>query len=112
MEIKKTQCIVLPLVLKKKWFNMIRGGIKHEEYRISKSVCRMIERCVGEWNMNTGQKKLVVTFFLGYQKDRPSMSYLVDTVFYSDYCNHPEWGEPEGWHCVIDLGNKVQIIEG
>ena len=111
MELKRSDCLILPLVLKKKWYDMIKSGIKWQEYRTSKNVCRMIERWVGEWYMNNGNKKLVVTFVLGYQKDRPSMSYSVDYVKYEDLCVHPEWGEPKGKHCVIDLGEQVTFIE-
>ena len=61
--------------------------------------------------MSNGRKKLVVTFFLGYQKDRPSMSYSVDYVKYEDICVHPEWGEPKGRHCVISLCSHIDIVE-
>ena len=111
MPLKKSDCIILPLVLEKKWYDMIASGIKWQEYRTSKNVCHMIERWVGKWHMNRGRKKLVVTFFLGYQKDRPSMSYLVDYVTYAEESRHHEWGEPEGKHCVIELGEQVTFIE-
>ena len=111
MKLQKRDCIILPLVLKKKWYDMIKSGVKRQEYRTSKKVCHMIERWVGHWHMNKGQKKLVVTFFLGYQKDRPSMSYLVDYVTYAEESRHPDWGEPEGLHCVIDLSQPVSLGE-
>ena len=111
MTLKKSECTIIPLVLKKKWYDMIESGEKWQEYRTSRTVCHMIERLVGEWHMK-GNKKLVATFFLGYQKERPSVSYLVEFVTYEEDCRHPDWGEPEGRHCVIDLGYKVQLIEG
>jgi len=114
MELKRSDCLILPLVLKKKWYDMIASGIKWQEYRNSPTVCRMIERWRGEYYMLMGRKKQVVTFFLGYQKDRPSMSFLVDLVTYENQCTHPEWGEPEGKHCVIDIDNREQVtlVEG
>ena len=111
MEVKRNQCVILPLVLKKKWYDMIASGVKKEEYRTSKSVCRMIERWFGEYIMRKDNVDHVVTFYLGYQKDRPSMSFRPVWVGYEDKSNHPEWGEPEGKHCVIELGEQVTFIE-
>ena len=111
MKLKRSDCIILPLVLKKKWFEMIKSGVKKEEYRTSKNVCRMIERWWGEFEMSSS-KFPVVTFYLGYQKNRPSMSYSPDRVRYLDECYHPEWGETEGKHCVIELGEQVTFVEG
>ncbi len=111
MRLKRSKCIILPLALKKKLYDMIASGIKHEEYRTSSSVCRMIERKSGEWLMECCRKRLVVKFYLGYKTNLPSKAYLVDGVFYTDYCKHPEWGEPEGKHCVIELGEQVTFVE-
>lgn len=110
MKLNRSDCIILPLVLKRKWYDMIASGKKWQEYRESPTVCRMIERLVGKWYIENGAKKLVVTFYLGYQKDRPSMSYMVDYVTHENIRFHPEWGEPKGFHYVIDIGDRVELV--
>ena len=93
---------ILQLVLKKKWFDMIADGIKHEEYRdINKYWCRRLYECYTDapghygqcqtLNKETGQyefncpchecdvselKKFDgVMFYLGYAKNRPKCTF-------------------------------------
>ena len=35
IELKRSSCAILPLVLKGKWFDMIERGEKREEYRMA-----------------------------------------------------------------------------
>lgn len=107
--LKNEECVVLPLVLKKQWYDMVASGEKREEYRVSKMVMRQIERWFGEAWINN--KRLVVQFFLAYQKDRPSMAFVAGTPFTSTQSMHPEWGEPTCFHYVIPLAEKVELYE-
>lgn len=104
-----SNCSVLPLVLHGKWFNMIASGKKREEYRTSKNVIRQIERWVGHSMIM--DKHMVVEFFLGYQRDRPKMTFLARMPKFRDVAKHPEWGEPDFPHYVIKLGERVEMVE-
>ena len=106
--IKKEECCVLPLVLKGKWFDMIKCGEKKEEYRISKNVMRQIERWYGEAAINN--KRLAVRFFLGYQKGRPSATFEADMPYSTTQSMQPNWGEPKGFHYVIPLAEEVELV--
>ena len=110
----------LQLVLKKKWFDMIADGIKHEEYReithywadrilkdypidwrFRMSVC--IE--AGDFTMFQGKEFGGwdgVYFYLGYAKDRPKMYVPIERITIGT--GNPEWGaEPGKSYFVIKL---------
>lgn len=106
--IKKEECIVLPLVLKKHWYDMVASGKKKEEYRVSESVMRQIERWFGAAAINN--KRLVVRFFLGYQKGRPSATFEADMPYSTTQSMQPNWGEPNGFHYVIPLAEEVELV--
>lgn len=107
--VERSNCSVLPLVLKGKWFNMIASGEKREEYRTSENVCRQIERWVGHSMIM--DKYMIVEFFLGYQRDRPKMAFLACMPEFRDGAEHPDWGEPDFHHYVIKLVERVEIVE-
>lgn len=85
----------LKLVLKRKWFEMIASGEKKEEYReitpywqtridnITTRICSVIgpnphyRPCV-----MTQMESIYspVTFYLGYAKNRPSMTFEVESI--------------------------------
>lgn len=106
--LKKEDCCVLPLVLQGKWFNMIESGGKKEEYRTSSNVMRQIERWCGEAAINN--KYRVVRFHLGYQRDRPAMTFIADMPYSSTCQMQPNWGEPSGFHYVIPLAEEVELV--
>lgn len=117
--LKRSECSVLPLFLKTKWFRMIERGEKWEEYRDATSFWETRIRNWA-WPVRDG-KKLVVAFSLGYRK--PSMFFLawpfpftpeypmLQAFFHHRKEGHPEWGEPaEGnWHYVIKLIERVEL---
>lgn len=106
--IKREECAVLPLVLEKHWYDMIASGKKKEEYCVSERVMRQIERWFGAAWINN--KRLVVQFFLGYQKDRPSIAFEAGTPFTSTQSMQPNWGEPPCFHYVIPLVEEVELV--
>lgn len=108
-KLKRADCEVLPLVLKGKWFDMIKSGEKLEEYRTSKKVCGMVERWWGRTVIY--HKTPVVVFYRGYSKGRDSVAMRSghSSPSWSKVCIRPQWGEPECPHMVIPLGEQVEL---
>lgn len=102
------RCSVITLVLKRKWYEMIESGEKLQEYRTSKNVMKQIERWLGRAIIH--DKHLVVRFCLGYGKNRKSMWYLADRVFLARESVFKNWGEPEGPHYGIKLGDRIEVL--
>lgn len=125
--VRKSECAVLHLVLKHKWFDMIERGEKREEYRdLDKWHGRIIRLFIraGAANAtsNAYLERIVVAFHRGYRK--PSLffklalphgiattSFLASIPLSRPRCLHPEWGEPETPHFVIRLGERVVLEE-
>ena len=121
IELKRSQCSILPLVLKGKWFDMIASGEKREEYRLPKLYWR---KRLHNWDRKfTGNTTPVVEFRLGYAKNAPRMAFWcmgIETTsglmpyayvaYPADRYLHPEWGEPDEPHFVIKLGGRVRLV--
>lgn len=111
-KLKRADCEVLPLVLKGKWFDMIKSGEKLEEYRTSKRVCGMVERW---WGRTVIYRKMpVVVFYRGYSKGRDSVAMLCGrrgnpAPFWTRTHATSGWGEPECPHMVIPLMERVEL---
>ena len=92
----------LKLVLKKRWYDLIRSGEKKEEYRaISPYWYRRILTENGQARYDQ------VTFYYGYAKDRPSMTFQIEGVRIGQ--GNPEWGAELGKeYIVIGLGQRVE----
>lgn len=115
----------LKLVLKKKWYDMIASGEKTEEYREIKPFWekRLLDYEGIKANYaNIMLKKLLfgyfdackdyprgyeeVTFYLGYAKDRPSMTFKIESITIGK--GKTEWGaEPGKDYFVIKLGERI-----
>ena len=123
VRLKRNECSVLKLVLKRKWYDMIASGEKKEEYRESK---KHWWTRIGGWMANSipngdvfdiisGEcKNMVVGFSLGYRK--ADLFFIADAVLdsgakYPERTRHPEWGEPDLPHYVIKLGERVELVE-
>lgn len=104
--LKKSECNLLHLVLKRKWFDLIDSGEKKEEYR---GKTPHWERIYTWWNKDPS-KPYVVAFQRGYNK--PSMWFVVDGITLSDQSMKPEWGEPKGPHHILFLGERVHVCDG
>ena len=113
--LKRSDCAILPLVLKRKWYDMIQRGEKHEEYRDYKTYWqrRLANWCSqqkSDWNSISDNKWLVIGFSCGYRK--PDMFFLLHSRKVRDFSENPDWGEPDGRHYVLELGERVTIVEG
>lgn len=114
-KIKRRVCVVMPLVLMYKWYDMInKDGGKREEYRDDTQRYRrrfynFIDRT--ECIFGDDYKKKVVAFSRAYTK--PDMFWLCDLEFRTaGECLHPEWGEPKDKaHWVIHLLERVQLVD-
>ena len=123
MELKRSKCSILPLVLKGKWFDMIASGDKCEEYRLPTLYWR---KRLHNWDRKfTESTTPIVEFRRGYAKDAPRMAFWcmgIETTsglmpyayvaYPADRCLHPEWGEPRGLHFVIFLGGRIELEGG
>lgn len=96
----------LKLVLKKKWYDMIASGEKKEEYREMNNYWfdRIAEDVVLPFFSE--RRCGTVTFYLGYAKDRPSMSFKIESITIGK--GKTEWGaEPGIDYFVIKLGERI-----
>lgn len=108
-KLKRSQCSVLTLVLKGKWYDLIASGEKKEEYRDDTYRYRLR---LNNWffNSDTLNKPMVVAFSRGYTK--PNMFFVVNEFPDSTSAKwHPEWGEPDTPHYVIKLSERVELID-
>ena len=100
----------LNLVLKKKWYDMIASGEKTEEYRELKSYWWNRFSCVVETEDHYTYREIIhydkVTFYLGYAKNRPSMTFAVKDITIRP--GRTEWGAEKGkMYFVIKLGKRL-----
>lgn len=104
--LKRSECSVLPLVLKRRWFEMIQSGKKREEYRADTDYWwTRIEN----WSKRGPR---VVEFRLGYQRNAPRMAFTAGPVFTPEdkpEFQYPEWGQPDTPHFVITLDERVEL---
>lgn len=118
-QIKRSECVILPLVLKGKWYDMIASGEKKEEYRDLKPY--YTTRIVN-WHNKMWPGYAVVEFRYGYARDAERMAFYAMRIIGDDpeerfHCAirneslHPEWGEPETPHFVIQLGERVELVD-
>ena len=103
--LKRSECAVLSLVLKRKWFDEIRLGGKREEYRAATAYWAIR---LSNWD-NAPAGHHVVEFRLGYAKDAPRVAFISPWYVAAAGCRHPEWGEPPPPHYVIFLGERVEL---
>ena len=89
--------MTLRLVLKRKWYDLIDKGVKTEEYR---EITLYWKRRI--W----GRRHNYVTFYLGYAKDRPSMTFEIESI--KAGAGKEEWGAVPGCrYFVIKLGRRI-----
>jgi len=112
-ELKRSKCAILPLVLKKKWYDMIASGEKLEEYRDAKPfwekrIKKWLAKRSGSLEDLGKNLSLVIGFSCGYRK--PDMFFLIRYCDVEEHSFHPEWGEPESSHFILSLGERVEIV--
>lgn len=86
--------MILPI--KKKWFEMIKSGIKKEEYREIKPYYD-----VRFENLFKDEYRAIVTFRNGYSSNAPQIDCLVSLRVGK---GKPEWGaEPNKNYYILDI---------
>ncbi len=105
-QLKRSECAILPLVLKGKWYDMIASGEKKEEYRDVKPY--WINR-LSLFLDKANSKARIVSFSRGYKK--AGMFFEIVSMFRSGKSHHPEWGEPKTIHFIINLGQRVELVD-
>lgn len=110
LSLKRSKCVVLPLVLRGRWYDAIEMRAKDEEYRTATNVVRMIQRWWGEGKIEDMYP--VVEFRRGYRADAHRMTWIVSGVYsrgagcYVD----PEMGEPtDRPHYALALGERIEL---
>lgn len=93
---------ILPMTLKKQWFDMILLGIKKEEYREIKEYWN--SRLM--LNSDSFKKFSIVRFTNGYGADKPSFDIECKGIRIGE--GEPEWGGNEGNIVfIIKLGEII-----
>lgn len=113
-KLKRSNCVVMPLVLTYKWYDMIDKGGKREEYRDgTRRYAVRFANFASRAHVYIGpilaaEKIRVVAFQRSYTK--PDMFWICKVVF-RDHGKreHPEWGEPEKPHWVVKLLERVEL---
>lgn len=127
-ELKRSECVVLPLVLKRKWYDMIECGEKKIEWRRADY---WLDR-VYNWFRKSAFGGLVpvVEFRHGYAADAPRMAFVCGWLWNRPkrrftYCTppygwqsadtpvqHPQLGETPIERVAIRIGERVTLTEG
>jgi hypothetical protein len=113
-QLKRNECVILPLVLKGKWYDMIASGEKKEEYRDYKPFWKKRIFKVLEKSRVEAGNPIVIAFSKGYRK--ADMFFVCDLFLLLRNGNERprikiEWGEPETPHFVLQLGKRVELVD-
>lgn len=120
IQLPRSRCSILPLVLKGKWFDMIASGEKREEYRLPTLYWR---KRLHNWDLKfTENTSPIVEFRRGYAKNAPRLAFWcrgIETISglmpyayvdaSTEKIRHPEWGERVDPHFFIELGGRVNL---
>lgn len=105
-DLRREDCAVLYLTLKRKWYDMIARGEKKEEYR--DNTPHWSVRIQNAIKHSGRRKPIVVAFSLG--RTRATMFFEVSLIKSVVGSQHPEWGEPIYLHYLILLGERVNLV--
>lgn len=110
-KLKRSECLVFPLVLTHEWYDMIDKSDKREEYRAdTKRYETRFGNFLREATNIFGERRKykIVAFQRAYTK--PGMFWLCDVDFRRvGMVRHPEWGEPNEPHWVVKLLERVEL---
>ena len=127
-KLKRSECVVLPLVLKRKWYDLIASGTKKIEWRRADY---WLDRVHNWFNRSIrGGLMPVVEFRHGYAADAPRMAFVCGWLWDRryrkfHYCTppyawqsadtpvqFPELGETKIERVAILIGERVTLTEG
>ena len=114
-EVKRSECAVLHLGMKRHWFRMIESGIKHVEFREAKPYWNTR---IQNWVQKMHEGKLpVIEFQCGYGRFSPRMACIAgrgEGVIFKYRgekwpVEHKELGEFQKARYVLLIGEKVVL---
>lgn len=115
--LKREECAVLHLGLKRPWFNRIATGEKRIEFREFKPYWQTRIR---NWlkKKNEGRTP-VLEFQHGYSNRSPHMAFvagngedvLFDVCLANDPVQHPDIGEFPGDRYCLFIGERIRLLE-
>ena len=102
------QQTTLLLPIKRQWYDMIKSGVKKEEYREIKDYWKV--RLAHGWLFNRNNIVCkdfdTVTLRNGYGKNDPTL--VVECLGITVGKGNPDWGAPEEQVFIIKLGNILK----
>jgi hypothetical protein len=91
---QKNRFKILPLVLKRQWFDLIAAGIKPEEYR------EVTDYWFTRLNPIFNNPPEFIRFYLGYQRNRPMIQVRFISIQIGK--GKAEWGaDPKEFYYVL-----------
>lgn len=114
-KVSRKGCVILPLVLKRRWYDMIASGEKKEEYREHKEFwIKRIEKWqdsrISELILHLEKKIAVIAFSSGYRK--ADLFFVCNRILIREGTpKYPEWGEPNVRHFVLGLGERIELCD-
>ena len=126
-KLKRSRCVVLSLVLKRQWYDLIESGVKKIEWRRADY---WLDR-VSAWFQKSWRDNLVpvVEFRHGYAADAPRMAFVCGWLWNRPkrrftYCTppygwqsadtpvqHPQLGETPIKRVAIHIGERVELVD-
>ncbi|MBR3223402.1 MAG: hypothetical protein IKF72_14380 [Kiritimatiellae bacterium] len=113
-KVRRSECVVLPLVLKRQWYRMIDSGVKRIEFREVKPYW---DARVANWirSMLRDDKIPVLEFRAGYGRFSPRMTFLSGGDVYAVLdgttpVQHKELGEFPKKRYVFFIGKRVEVV--
>lgn len=110
-QLKRSECAVLSLVLKGRWFDMIALGEKREEYRDRE----IWDKRIMKWFRRFIQNPEITNLVIAFQREhlKPSIWFEINGLCTEKdiRTKHPEWGEPQTPHYIISLGERVELVD-
>lgn len=124
-KLKRSECAILPLVLKRKWYDLIESGAKKVEWRRADY---WLNR-VSAWAQKSRRENLVpvVEFRHGYAKDARRMAFVCGHLWHPKFqkflhcagpyawqpaefpVEHPQLGETPIERVAILIGERIQL---
>ena len=92
---------MLTLPIKRKWFDMIAGGVKTEEYR------DLTEYYKSRFGKYAARSDFKIRFRAGYRADSPLMECKVSLYVGS---GRIEWGAPANWSGFVLKIHEVEVL--
>ena len=98
--------VILNLTIKRRWFDMISSGEKHEEYRDLGN--KQVSRAFAHYNCDNKSDGVMV-LRNGYSMESRALAVriLVIEKCMTSLPEHPDWGEPKCPHYSIVLGDII-----